>query len=62
MLGATGELKFAQDVNGVKIVLPATPPCDFAYTLKIAGLKMNLPTWTDSGNPIENYGGMIPNK
>jgi hypothetical protein len=25
---------------------------EFAYVLKIKGLKMNAPTWTDSGNPI----------
>ncbi len=36
------------------INLPAAPPCDIAYTLKISGLKMNPPTWTKSGNPVMN--------
>lgn len=31
--------------------LPATTPCKYAYVLKITGLKMNPPVWTDSGNP-----------
>jgi alpha-L-fucosidase len=41
MLGSPGKLKFAQDAEGLKIKLPADKPCDYAYTLKIVGLKMN---------------------
>lgn len=52
MLGAKGTLQFMQDENGLKVELPATPPCENAYVLKITGLKMNPPTWTQSGNPI----------
>lgn len=53
MLGAPGKLAFTQDASGLHITLPATAPCDIAYTLKITGLKMNLSTVTESGNPIE---------
>ena len=41
--------------DGLKVNLPATPPCDIAYTLKITGLKMNPSTATESGNPIVGY-------
>jgi alpha-L-fucosidase len=41
MLGHAGKLKFTQDSDGLKVTLPADRPCDFAYTLKIVGLKMN---------------------
>lgn len=60
MLGAKGQLSFTQDTAGLRINLPATPPCDIAYTLKITGLKMNTPTWTESGNPMNN--GIAENK
>ena len=43
MLGHTGKLKFMQDAEGLKVSLPADKPCDYAYTLKITGLKMNPP-------------------
>ena len=52
MLGSKGSLSFSQDQSGLKVNLPNGPPCDAAYTLKITGLKLNLPTWTASGNPI----------
>jgi alpha-L-fucosidase len=55
MLGSKGELAFTQDANDLKITLPATAPCDIAYTLKITGLKMNPSTLTVSGNPITDY-------
>lgn len=51
LLGNAGELKFTQDAAGLKVKLPATAPCKYAYVLKITGLKMNPPTWTESGNP-----------
>lgn len=41
MLGHAGNLKFTQDVEGLKVTLPADRPCDYAYVLKITGLKMN---------------------
>jgi alpha-L-fucosidase len=39
------------------VKLPAAAPCQYAYTLKITGLKMNPPTWTVSGNPQMPAGG-----
>jgi alpha-L-fucosidase len=41
LLGSPGKLKFAQDAEGLKVKLPADKPCDYAWTLKIVGLKMN---------------------
>jgi len=52
MLGSAEKLTFTKDATGLKVNLPATAPCDFAYTLKITGLKMNPPTSTVSGNPM----------
>jgi len=40
MLGS-GELKFSQDEGGLKVTMPADKPCDFAYALKISGLKLS---------------------
>ena len=51
LLGNEGQLEFTQDAAGLKVKLPAAAPCKYAYVLKITGLKMNPPTWTDSGNP-----------
>jgi alpha-L-fucosidase len=51
MLGNRGSLQFTQDADGLKVKLPTTAPCKYAYTLKITGLKMNPPTATASGNP-----------
>lgn len=51
MLGGKGELKFRQDASGLKVELPPAAPGKYAYVLKITGLKMNPPTWTQSGNP-----------
>jgi len=51
MPGSGGKLEFTQDSTGLKVKLPATAPCKYAYSLKITGLKMNPPTWTESGNP-----------
>ncbi len=51
MLGSPGKLQFTQDTAGLTVKLPATPPCQYAWVLKIIGLKMNPPTWTKSGNP-----------
>jgi alpha-L-fucosidase len=52
MPGIQGNLIFAQNGSGLNIDLPSTPPCEHAYVLKICGLQMNPPTWTNSGNPI----------
>jgi alpha-L-fucosidase len=36
MLGSEGALKWAQDENGTTVQLPAAPPCQYAYTLRIS--------------------------
>jgi len=41
MLGHAGKLQFTQDADGLKVKLPPDRPCDYAYTLKITGLKLN---------------------
>jgi hypothetical protein len=56
MLGSDGKLDFKQDAAGLKVKLPVTPPCQFAYVLKITGLKMNPPTWTASRNSLPDNG------
>jgi alpha-L-fucosidase len=53
MLGAKDKLSFTQGADGLKVKLPASPPCDIAYTLKISGLKMNPSSLTVSGNPAD---------
>lgn len=40
LLGHAGELKFAQEASGLRVKLPAEKPCDFAYVLKVTGLKL----------------------
>jgi len=40
LLGHTGDLQFTQDADGLKVKFPAEKPCDFAYVLKITGLKL----------------------
>src|ERR1039457_7017532 len=51
LLGSDDKLEFTRDATGLKVKLTATAPCKYAYVLKITGLKMNPPTWTESGNP-----------
>jgi alpha-L-fucosidase len=41
LLGHEGNLKFTQDADGLKVTLPADKPGDYAFVLKITGLKMN---------------------
>ena len=40
LLGHAGHLQFTQDAAGLKVKFPAEKPCDFAYSLKITGLKL----------------------
>jgi alpha-L-fucosidase len=40
LLGHTGDLDFTQDADGLKVKFPAEKPCDYAYALKITGLKL----------------------
>lgn len=41
LLGNTGELPFTQDAQGLHVQLPAQKVGNYAYALKITGLKMN---------------------
>jgi alpha-L-fucosidase len=41
LLGHSGALAFTQDAEGLKVKFPAQKPCDFAYALKITGLKLH---------------------
>jgi alpha-L-fucosidase len=40
LLGHNGALEFTQDDAGLKVKFPAEKPCDYAYSLKISGLKL----------------------
>jgi alpha-L-fucosidase len=40
LLGHKGQLKFTQDAQGLKVQMPASKPCDYAYALKITGLNL----------------------
>ena len=40
MLGHSGNLEFTQDDAGLHVTLPSTFPSNFAYALKITGLKL----------------------
>ncbi len=51
LLGSAEPVPFAQSADGLALTLPPAAPGPFASTLKITGLKMNLPTATASGNP-----------
>lgn len=41
MLGVAGNAPFRQDTEGLKIKMPAEKPCDFAYAVKMTGLKLS---------------------
>jgi len=41
LLGHAGPLAFTQDAAGLHVKFPADKPCDYAYALKISGLKLN---------------------
>ena len=51
MLGSSDSLPFTVDAAGLHVTLPPRPPCSYAYVLRIAGLEMNAPLATLSGNP-----------
>jgi alpha-L-fucosidase len=40
LLGHAGALAFTQDAAGLHVKFPAEKPCDYAYVLKITGLKL----------------------
>jgi hypothetical protein len=52
MLGCPDKLQFTRTADGLTVSLPPVPPCDYAYVLKITGMEMNAPTWTETGNPM----------
>ena len=41
LLGNDSYLQFTQDGEGLKIKFPSERPCDYAYALKISGLRLN---------------------
>lgn len=47
LLGYDGPLAWSQTRAGLTVQLPAEPPCDFAVTLKIEGLKLETPGATN---------------
>ena len=44
LLGATGELKYTQDAEGLEVALPPQRPCACACTLKITGSNLTPAT------------------
>jgi len=51
LLGSDESLKFRQSADGLTVELPAAAPGPYGSVLRIAGLKTNPPTATESGNP-----------
>ena len=39
LLGNHGELTWSRDREGLSVLLPATPPCDYAYAIEVIGLQ-----------------------
>jgi len=58
LLGHPGALGFTQDAAGLHVKFPAEKPCDFAYVLKIAGLKLALlaPASAATSGPVPATG------
>ena len=56
MLGSKQSLPFTKDAAGLRITLPSGPGDELGYALKISGLRMNAPTWTESGDPMPDPG------
>ena len=40
LLGHAGALAFTQDAAGLHVKFPAEKPCEYAYALRITGLKL----------------------
>jgi alpha-L-fucosidase len=40
LLGHHGKLDWKQDATALTVTMPAQPPCEHAFALKIAGLKL----------------------
>lgn len=51
LVGSKDAVSFTHDATGLKVKLPSTPPSQYAYALKITGLKLNPTTVTRDGNP-----------
>ncbi len=56
LLGHPGALAFTQDAEGLKVKFPAEKPCDYAFALKITGLKLSGAAATVA----DNTPGLIP--
>jgi alpha-L-fucosidase len=55
MLGSDKPLRFTKGAQGLRVVLSGAKAGRECYVLKITGLQMNPPTWTGSGDPIDNH-------
>jgi len=51
LLGHDGPLQFTRDATGLKVQFPPAKPCDYAYSLKISGLKLPPPPPSTPVNP-----------
>jgi len=51
LLGHDGPLQFTRDATGLKVQFPPAKPCDYAYSLKISGLKLPPPAPSTPVNP-----------
>jgi len=40
LLGIDGQLEFSRDAEGLTVTLPITPPCQYAYALKVCGTAL----------------------
>jgi alpha-L-fucosidase len=40
LLGHKGELRFTRDARGLTVFMPAEQPCEYAFALKVSGLKL----------------------
>jgi alpha-L-fucosidase len=40
LLGHQGSLKFTQSAQGLSVAMPPDQPCQYAFALKISGLKL----------------------
>ncbi len=41
LLGHNGPLDWKQDETGLTVKMPAEPPCEHAFALKVSGLKLS---------------------
>ncbi len=59
MLGASGSLQFARTDEGLVVTLPASRPCEHAFTLKIAGKNLEPIELPPTANVIKQAGNGV---